>query len=93
MAKRVDIDEAAVSRLIEGASSEMLHQVGKEVAADARRLCPVDTGRLRDSIDYDVTGDTVRISASAPYARFVEEGTSTQKAQPFLRPALYKAHL
>lgn len=63
------------------------------------RLCPVDTGALRDSITHEV-GDvsgvlTLRLSAGderIDYAKYVELGTRHQQAQPFLRPAVFSDH-
>jgi Bacteriophage HK97-gp10, putative tail-component len=45
----------------------------------ARVLCPVDHGRLRASITYQIvaspTGLVARIGSNVEYARYVEEGT------------------
>ncbi|AMW13316.1 hypothetical protein A4E84_29770 [Streptomyces qaidamensis] len=61
-------------------------QITEEVAEDARRLAPVDTGHLRASIRPEGN----RVIAEADYASHVELGTEEQRAQPFLRPALYR---
>lgn len=57
----------------------------------AKEIVPVDTGRLRDSIDYQITEDALQttsiISPHTEYAEFVEFGTSRQPSQPFMRPA------
>lgn len=57
----------------------------------AKSIVPVDTGRLRDSIDYQVTEDAQQItwiiSPHTEYAEFVELGTYRQAAQPYMRPA------
>jgi HK97 gp10 family phage protein len=58
------------------------------VEADAARLAPVDTGFLRNSIDKDVQKEKAIVFAGADYAAYLEFGTSTQRAQPFMRPAL-----
>ena len=59
---------------------------------EARSLAPVDTGWLRDSLDYTVrqteTTFAIVIFAGAEYALYVELGTSRMSAQPFLRPVL-----
>lgn len=62
----------------------------------ARRLCPVDTGRLRSSIttsglERDGRGAFVTIGTNVQYAPYVEFGTRFQRPQPFLRPALLDA--
>ena len=65
------------------------------VEADARKLCAVDTGRLRASITHEVKEIAKgviqgKVGSSTSYSRFVELGTSKQSAQPYLRPALEK---
>lgn len=58
---------------------------------DAQRYAPIATGRLRSSIFYIRYGEgKYSIIATAPYAVFVELGTSRMAAQPYLRPALYQ---
>lgn len=72
-----------------------LVRVGLRVQARARSLCPVDTGRLRSSIvmrkGRDGMGFYVEIGTNVSYAPFVEFGTSRQRAQPFLLPAVAEA--
>jgi HK97 gp10 family phage protein len=77
-------------------TTELLRSIAEDIAADARDLCPVDTGTLRDSIAVEAaeenleSGPSISIVAKTDYAAFVEEGTRTHRAQPFLRPALNK---
>src|SRR6185369_9658052 len=65
---------------------------GAKVEETAKGLVPVDTGFLRDSITMVVEGiSTVanaEIGATARYGAYVEYGTSTTPAQPYMRPAL-----
>jgi hypothetical protein len=56
------------------------------VADDIKRLAPVDTGQLRDSVVPTPEGIEVR----APYAALVEFGTRHMEAQPYIRPAVYR---
>lgn len=63
------------------------------VEADAKKMCPVDTGRLRASITHEVLklADDIyqgRIGTNVEYAEYVELGTDKMPAQPYLRPAL-----
>lgn len=74
----------------EALAEDMTREIAAEIADDARRLCPVDTGVLRSSIDWVWEGGAALIVADAPYAGYVELGTSKMAAQPFLRPALYR---
>lgn len=69
---------------------DLLKHLGEEVAVDAKAACPVRTGRLRDSIDSRVEGDTAVVFSDVPYAAYVEEGTRHMAAEPYFRPALYK---
>jgi HK97 gp10 family phage protein len=64
---------------------------------EARKRCPVDTGRLRNGIEIDVdTGGahsdvTGILFDDVDYAPFVEFGTRYMRAQPFLRPGMAMA--
>lgn len=63
--------------------------MGMQAESAAKKICPVDTGRLRNSITYvlDVPKKEVYIGTNVEYAKHVEFGTHKQRAQPFLRPA------
>lgn len=65
-----------------------LTKIGLVAVSYAKRLCPVDTGRLRNSITFYTEDKAVHIGTNVEYAQFVEEGTSKQKPQPYLRPAV-----
>ena len=66
-----------------------LTTVGMVAEGYAKRLCPVDTGRLRNSITNAVVESekAVYIGTNVEYAPYVELGTRRQEAQPFLKPA------
>lgn len=78
----------------------LLRHLADDIAADARALAPERTGDLKASIRVEevddhhavVVADATRQQKKGPeaYAYWVEKGTSDTKAQPFLRPALYK---
>jgi HK97 gp10 family phage protein len=69
----------------------ILWYLATQVMADAKRIVPVRTGRLRASIGTGhIDGNSAVVQASAPYAGYVELGTRYMRAQPYLRPALYK---
>lgn len=74
---------------------EALERAVLIVQATAQRLVPVDTGRLRASIESQVKriGDKIVrgfIGTNVEYAPYVEMGVG-QRAQPYLRPAI-EAH-
>lgn len=85
---------------IEGGTAELLEHLGVEIEADAKIAAPVLTGRLKESIEHEVQGDTLRVGSNLEYAAPVEEGHRIvawghetgkfQPPQPYLRPALYR---
>lgn len=73
----------------------VLEANAQEIEAEAKRMAPVDTGRLRQSIKAIKVGKlTFKIMANstglAPYAVYVEYGTRFQRSQPFLFPAFFR---
>jgi len=63
--------------------------IGLTAESYAKQDCPVDTGRLRNSITHAVESkeQAVYIGTNVEYAAYVELGTSRQTAQPYLKPA------
>lgn len=98
----VDLDDAAFRRALPGALAQIklrsegdLQRLGIIVQNEARKLAPVDTGRLRASIQHvmgrDGRGPYVDVGTNVEYAPHVEYGTQNSAAQPFMRPALLLA--
>lgn len=70
------------------AKSQALEIIGGMAESYAKAACPVDTGRLRNSITHQqYSEDTEVIGTNVEYAPYVELGTSKMGAKPFLRPA------
>ena len=70
------------------AVARALDAVGMAAEGHAKAKCPVDTGRLRNSITHARAGAMFEvIGTNVEYAPHVELGTSKQKKQPFLTPA------
>ena len=91
----IEWDDAAVDALMRpgGEMHKEVQRRALKVERAAKRLCPVDTGRLRGSITHDEPraipdGLAVRIGTDVEYAAYVELGTSRMSARPYLRPAL-----
>lgn len=76
---------ARLALLVAGAHREVV----EEIADDARRYAPVDTGALRESIqvEHDAPGRS-RIAAYADYAAEVEYGTRPHVIEPDTKEAL-----
>ena len=69
----------ALQNLVSGGKLQnALAMAGEVVRADAVDNCPVDTGRLRDSITSTVEGDSAVIGTNVEYAPYVEFGTGAQ---------------
>ena len=76
-----------------------LTKIGMQAERFAKQLCPVDTGRLRNSITHATDGKSVIIGTNVEYGKYVELGTGRQaetggnpmikghKPHPYLRPA------
>lgn len=85
---------AAVKQALDDAVQTAMQQVAEEAKAEAQSLAPVLTGLLRSSVfaQVDARGGSGRrtlvIGADAPYALYVELGTSRRAATPFIRPAV-----
>lgn len=65
-----------------------LEECGLVAEGYAKRLSPVDTGRLRNSITHTVNEDTAYIGTNVEYAPYVELGTSRTRAQPYIKPSV-----
>lgn len=79
----------AIAEAIDQALATALEEVGLVAEGYAKRACPVDTGRLRNSITHVTLLDekAVYIGTNVEYAPYVELGTRHQKPQPYLKPA------
>ena len=91
----VQMDQGAINRLSDTEGSAVVKDLfrrGKRVEAQAKRDCPVDTGRLRASITTEVfaTGTDlgVRVGSNVNYASYVHDGTRYMRGRPFLLRAL-----
>ena len=69
-----------------------LEAIGIEAESDAAAICPVDTGRLRNSITHtiDANDKAAIIGTNVSYSLYVHEGVHGRKGQPFLRDAVTK---
>lgn len=69
----------ALQNLVSGGKLQnALALAGEVVRADAVDNCPVDTGRLKNSITSTVEGDSAVIGTNVEYAQYVEFGTGAQ---------------
>lgn len=73
---------------LDNALEVALEEIGLTAEGFAKKKCPVDTGRLRNSISHASTEDTAYVGTNVEYAVYVEMGTVNTKPQPYLRPAV-----
>lgn len=67
---------------------EMVKKAALKVESEAKKICPVDTSRLRNSITTQRLGKaTYGVGTGVEYAPYVEFGTRKMGAKPYLRPA------
>lgn len=93
MSDGIEVNEDNTDKVIaqmETAIERALEAIGIEAESDAAAICPVDTGRLRNSITHAIDdGEKVAIvGTNVEYALYVHEGTSRHKGQPFLTDAV-----
>jgi len=88
----LDFRGAAVIARFEHLTGELdktLEEMALKVEREAKRRCPVRTGRLRASIHHGKIEDYVYfVGSPVVYAPFVEFGTRRMAAKPYLRPAV-----
>ena len=80
---------AQVEAAIDQAIARAITMIGQQAEGYAKLMCPVDTGRLRNSItnQIDLQENAVYIGTNVEYAPYVELGTMRQDPQPYLKPA------
>lgn len=88
-------DAGALRTLFDSTTGPVAKEVERRairVEAAAKRLCPVDTGRLRASITHELGKDgegiVGRVGTNVDYGIHVELGNGNSPEQPYLRPAL-----
>ena len=79
-----------VLEAMQQAAVRALEKCGLTAEGYAKKLAPVDTGNLRNSITHEVDDGepAAYIGTNVEYAPYVCLGTIHMKAQPFLKPAV-----
>ena len=90
MSVEIHDNSKEVSGNIKAALLRGLETCGLVAEGYAKKLAPVDTGNLRNSITHDVDDGepAVYIGTNVEYAPYVCLGTIHMNAQPFLKPAV-----
>lgn len=90
MSVEIQDNSREIANDIKSALLRGLETCGLVAEGYAKKLAPVDTGNLRNSITHDVDdGETAAyIGTNVEYAPYQELGTIYMAAQPFLKPAV-----
>lgn len=88
MAQQTEISDDWEAQIMAGWDKLASEHLGPDIAKDAKRYCPVDTGALKESIEDHMEGHDLIVSATGgadgrTYAAYVELGT---------RPHIIRAH-
>lgn len=59
-------------------TGNIFQTLGEEIVGKARARAPVRTGKLRDSISYQIVGNQLIVSPTVPYAPYMEFGTASR---------------
>ena len=65
----------AASRNIGAKRTKALNQIGEFIKGKARLLAAVDTGEMRQKMDFDVRTESVRVGNFSKHGIYVEKGT------------------
>ena len=97
----LDDHSAEVLSALDAAIARGLEKCGLVAEGYAKKLCPVDTGNLRNSITHtvaDVNEQAAYVGSNAEYTAYVELGTGVfypggrqtpgQRAKPYIKPAV-----
>ena len=90
MSVTIQDHSAEVSAEIKSALLRGLETCGLVAEGYAKKLAPVDTGNLRNSITHTVDEEepAAYIGTNVEYAPYQELGTINMDANPFLKPAV-----
>ena len=70
------------------AKARAMEACGMAMESNAKAITPVRTGNLRNSITHASSEERAIVGTNVEYAPHVELGTKTQKAKPYLVPAV-----
>ena len=90
MSVEIHDNSEEIANDIKSALLRGLETCGLVAEGYAKKIAPVDTGNLRNSITHEVDDGepAVYIGTNVEYAPYVCLGTIHMKAQPFLKPAV-----
>lgn len=88
MTFQITDNSAELEKLLHENFQTAFEEIGQTAEAYAKEMCPVDTGRLRNSIGHQASEREVVVGTNVEYAPAVELGTSRREPKAFLRPSI-----
>lgn len=100
MSAEIDVTVSGIPELVEALGTDFVEElqtnigqavqnIVNNILEEARMIVPVRTGYLLSTIHSEqVTAWSFQLLASAPYAGYVEWGTSRMAAEPYMNPAI-----
>lgn len=85
--RRLADDMARSPARVRAGASRVVAKAAYDTEGDAKDFCPVDTGKLKNSIGATIRELVAVVGPTANYGGYVEDGTSRQSPQPYMRPA------
>lgn len=79
---------AQVLEMKDKAVTTAMEAIALKAEAYGKINCPVDTGRLRNSITGESDEKTAQVGTNVEYGPYVELGTSRMAERPFIKPAI-----
>ena len=76
-----------VVKSVKNTMPNLMTIIALDILGEAVDRCPIDTGRLINSLNYEADAKHAIIGTNVEYAPYVEFGTKNMDAQPYLRPA------
>jgi len=80
---------AEVDQAMKRAKLKTLTAIGIFLIGRAKNLVPVDTGRLKNSLQYDVEVDELYYGSGDVEGQPVNYATFVEKSKPFIKPSVF----
>ena len=84
----MNLKNKEVANKVGKATEKSIKDVVRDIAQDAIRGSPIDTGNNRRSIKFEAKGLEGAVYSTSGYGGFLETGTVKMAARPYFKPAL-----
>lgn len=89
---RITDNSRAALREIKREVAETLDDISRDIVSEAKAAVPVETGKLRESIAFEETGElSRRVGTDKEQGLYLETGTRHTAPKPWLTGAMLRA--